>query len=254
MNQKFFNKNDASQESQYEFPYHYIPSLINGHFSQHLYWSWGYCYLGGVNLVLDLLANESFDSLADIGCGDGRLLREIARRFSDAKLVGFDYSEHAIKLAQAMNPQLEYICRDICTEKPGDETYDVITLVEVLEHIPVNSAEEFIAACAGMQKSGNRIIITTPHKNKKLQPKHYQHFDTASLTKILEPYYQIDRFIYFDKIAPISRRFINMILSNRLFILNNHLLLDILFKLYSKRLLICKESKCGRICIKGHKK
>ena len=77
---KAFGESDVSQESQYALPYHYIPSFEGGHFSQHLYWSWGLHYIGALEYILDVLGQEPFESLIDVGCGDGRLLQEIGRR------------------------------------------------------------------------------------------------------------------------------------------------------------------------------
>ena len=65
-----FNSVDASQESQYSLPYHYIPQYKNGHFSQHLYWSWGFRYIGGMQIVIESLKDAGFESLIDVGCGD----------------------------------------------------------------------------------------------------------------------------------------------------------------------------------------
>lgn len=67
------------QEDQYDYPYHYIPRVENGQFSQSQYWSWGMHYLGGIQLILEQIDSYSFDSLIDVGCGDGRFLRELAR-------------------------------------------------------------------------------------------------------------------------------------------------------------------------------
>ena len=112
-NKNIVDQSHVSQESQYTFPYHYIPSFENGHFCQHLYWSWGLQYIGGIELVLSILAEEPVESLVDIGCGDGRFLREVSMRFPAKTLSGIDNSSRAINLAKAMNPDLNYDCLDI---------------------------------------------------------------------------------------------------------------------------------------------
>jgi SAM-dependent methyltransferase len=249
-----FDRDDMSQEGQYAFPYHYIPSFENGHFCQHLYWSWGFRYLGGMELVLSILAEEPFESLADIGCGDGRFLREASIRFPGKTLLGIDYSARAINLAMAMNPDLNYECLDICSERAVNQTFDVVTLVEVLEHIPTELVYDFVSALARYQKPGGRLILTVPHKNKALQLKHYQHFNSKMLKEILEPYFKIDRMMFFDKNSRVFGRISNTLLANRFFILNNLFLLDAIFNIYRKHFLVCSESCCGRICIVGRKK
>jgi len=249
-----FGRSDVTQESQYTFPYHYIASFENGHFCQHLYWSWGFRYLGGLELVLSILGEEPFESLIDIGCGDGRFLREVSNKFAESALIGIDNSPRAIDLARAMNPALSFECIDICSQRAAMGTFDVVTLVEVLEHIPVESVDDFLSAIASYQELGGRLVLTTPHKNKPVQVKHYQHFDGAALRKLLEPHYEVERMVFFDKMTRIFNRLMSSFLGNSLFILNNHFLLDILFNIYRKHFLICSEARCGRICLVGRKK
>ena len=244
-----FNRSDVSQEAQYALPYHYIPSLEGGHFQQHLSWSWGYNYLGGMSLVLELLGDENFESLVDIGCGDGRFLCEAAARFNGKTLLGVDYSQRAIDIARALNPQIDFECRDICDDNNKQTVFDAVTLLEVLEHIPVESVDAFVRSVSKFQNSGGRLILTVPHKNKTVQSKHYQHFDSSALRKIVEPYYEIKRMIFFDKKSRIFSRIINGLLENRFFILNNRLLLDLLWGAYRKHFFICGEKECGRVCV-----
>jgi len=247
-------KREVIQESQYVFPYHYIPSFENGHFCQHLYWPWGFRYIGGIKLVLSILEGINFESLVDIGCGDGRFLREVNKRYRGKVLLGIDYSLRAIHLARAMNPDLNYECMDICKEKSVKQIFDVVTLVEVLEHIPIDLINDFTHNLAGFQKTGGKLIITVPHKNKSVQAKHYQNFDTVTLRKLTETYYEVENIIFFDKISPIFRRLMKGFLHNSIFILNNHFLLDTLFKIYLRHFYICDEVHCGRICFVGKRR
>ncbi len=87
------------QEAQYDYTYHYIPHVKNGQFSQSQYWSWGMHYLGGIQLVLEQINSYSFDSLIDVGCGDGRFLRELATEYPSVDTLGIDYSERSIAMA-----------------------------------------------------------------------------------------------------------------------------------------------------------
>ncbi len=61
-----------TQEEQYTYPYHHIPSWEANSFAQNQYWSWGFRYLGGLKVVMDALEGIDFKSIIDIGCGDGR--------------------------------------------------------------------------------------------------------------------------------------------------------------------------------------
>lgn len=251
---KQFNELDSSQESQYSLPYHYIPQLEDGHFTQHLYWSWGFRYIGGMKIVLESLEKYPFESLIDIGCGDGRFLKEASRNFTSKKLLGIDYSERAINLAKAMNPELNYQCIDISSHAPINEPVDVITLIEVLEHIPLDKVNTFIRSFSEYLKPGGRLLMTVPHQNKPVQAKHFQHFNGRELTRILTPFFEIEKMLYFDKKSKLFAKTTKHLLRNNFFILNNQFLLNIIYKTYKRFFFHCPESKCGRIFVVARKR
>lgn len=246
-----------AQEAEYAFPYHYIPTLLGPKFSSTRHWDWGFRYLGGMQLVLDLLAEMPFQSLVDIGCGDGRFLREVALRYPGAKLLGVDASERAVNLAKALNPGLEYDALDIVQHRTSEQ-FDVATLIEVIEHIPPLELSRFITAAANRLRLGGRLILTVPHRNKPVIEKHYQHFDSQQLTDFLEPHFTQLRFVPFDRMA--RRAPLMWIIEHILgtkgkwFLVTNRRLLYLLYRLYLKRYLYCDEQKCERIAVIGMKK
>jgi SAM-dependent methyltransferase len=246
------------QDEQYKYPYHYIPSWGNNDFSQTHHWSWGYRYLGGVKVVLDQLRKHSFDSLVDIGCGDGRFLKEVAATYPNIRTLGIDYSERAIRLAQALNPELRYDVRNI-TDEPLDDVFDVAILIEVLEHIPPSDIDAFVAGVHGALCDRGTLILTVPHTNSSLAPKHYQHFNSVDLQDILGPYFGKIKTIPFDA-HPGKMRLLErfpMSISRRLlggegshFIVTNSWMNRFFFELYIKNYLYdIGEEKCARICV-----
>lgn len=246
------------QEEGYVLPYHYIPKWERGRFAQHYYWSWGFRYLGGLQLVLDQLRGMKFASLVDIGCGDGRFLREAAQRFPDAELLGVDYSEQAIRLAQAMNPHLGYQVRDIVAQ-PLTARFEAATLIEVLEHIPPAQAPAFVAAVAAALGDNGRLVLTVPHRNVPVTPKHFQHFDEDSLRALLAPHFDDLRFIPFDTLsakAPLLGLLERLIGGRgRYFVLTNRRILSRFFRFYLRRYLYCASAaSCSRIAVVGRKK
>lgn len=234
------------QEEQYEFPYHYIPSFEGG-FSQAKYWSWGFRYLGGIRVVLDELASKEFDSLVDVGCGDGRVLREIADRYPDRDLLGIDYSERAIELGRTLNPDLEFEVADVGTFNPS-KPFDVATAVEVLEHIPPTDLDEFIFSVAELLSPGGTLVATVPHANTSVNPKHYQHFTEEELREALTPHFGKVRTIPIDartKSLSLLQKFIGGKGSH--FLIMNPRVLSTFFKIYEIFYLYTDEDKCGRL-------
>jgi SAM-dependent methyltransferase len=92
-------------------------------------------------------------SVLDAGCAMGFLVEELRKRGVDAS--GFDISEYAI--SQVHESVAEH-CRVASVTEPLSERYDLITCVEVLEHLP---PEESGAAIANLCGASDRILLST---------------------------------------------------------------------------------------------
>lgn len=242
------------QEAQYDYPYHYIPRVEDGHFSQLQYWSWGMHYLGGMRVVIDQLEPWSFNSLIDVGCGDGRFLREIAAERPSVDSLGIDYSERSIAMARGMSPDIDYEVVDLLSEEVERE-FDVATAVEVLEHIKPDDLPAFISRIADLLNGGGRFVLTVPHENKPVQDKHYQHFSAADLESLLKPHFETVEFVPFDKQSKVLTAF-ELALGGRgrHFVVNSPPIVDTLWKLYRRRYLYAdSESNCRRIAAVCHR-
>jgi len=246
---KKLNKSQKIQEERYQFPYHYIPTLVNNNFSQFRVYPHfvGYEYLSYLNFILKQIDLIEFNSLLDIGCGDGRFLHEINKKSSNKNLLGIDYSEKAIRLANAMNERIKFVCANILDDTPcTDEKFDVITLIETLEHIPLNVIKIFIKKVSFYLKNTGLLIITVPSKNIPLSPKHFQHFDLKSLKHTLDPYFNVIEHYYLNKISKFIER-INKIFINKYFIINQMRLRNLFYRNYIKNYLNSDRNNAGRI-------
>jgi len=243
------------QEAEYAFPYHYIPHYENNKFRSFIHWSWGFRNLGGIKLVGDLLSESTFASLLDVGCGDGRLINEIGKWYPAASLHGVDASEQAIAIAKALTRNASFTVRDIIAE-PLQQVADVVTLIEVLEHIPPESCEAFIGSAARAIKPGGRLILTVPHVNKPVEKKHFRHFSKEDLLPLLAPHFSDLRFVAFDRLPSSSLELglIERIIGGRgrFFLITNQRLLGALYRRYLLRYLYCvSEKTCGRMAVVG---
>lgn len=241
----------VAQEEQYAIPYHYLPVSSGGGFRQHEYWSWGFRYLGRLRVALGLLDRVDFESLIDIGCGDGRFLSEVKTRFAGKRLLGIDHSEKAIAFAHRMSPGVRYEQRDILLASPEDQ-FDVVTLLEVVEHIPDESLALFMAAAADVLKPGGHMIITAPHVNVGIPAKHYRHFDSRSLGNILPAGMTVLEsipFDYSDWLLRLVVRFMGG--TGRYYIVTCPAVTRFMFRHYLRRCLYGHgEKRCRRIaCI-----
>lgn len=244
-----------SQEDRYGFPYHYIPELRADRFSQTRHWSWGYRYLGRMQAVFRLLDGFEFGSLLDVGCGDGRFLREAAARYDGRRLLGIDISAKAVALARGLNPGLEFSVRDIL-EDPESGMFDVVTLLEVIEHIPPRSLEAFVRAAAAAARPGGWMIVTVPHRNEMLTPEHYQHFDAASLDRLLQEVLTEVRITPLDHLSPALRAWARLLGgSGRSFVVTHPGINRLFFRHYLKRCLYGRgEGRCRRMMAVGRRR
>lgn len=114
------------------------------------------------------IANLSGKSVIDIGCGGGILSESMF--FEGAKVTGIDLNKSVIDVAKLhqleSKSSVEYL--HIATEdlaKERKEQYDVVTCLEMLEHVPDPAA--IVKACAELVKPGGHVFFSTLNRNPK---------------------------------------------------------------------------------------
>jgi 2-polyprenyl-6-hydroxyphenyl methylase/3-demethylubiquinone-9 3-methyltransferase len=105
----------------------------------------------------------------DVGCGGGILTDAMAR--SGAQALGIDLATKSLKVAQlhaleAQTPNVQYrevAVEALAAEQP--ESFDVVTCMEMLEHVPDPSS--IVRACARLVKPGGHVFFSTLNRNAK---------------------------------------------------------------------------------------
>lgn len=104
----------------------------------------------------------------DVGCGGG-LISEAMAAFG-AEVTGIDMGEAPLGVAKLhlleSGQQVDYL--KITAEELAEqrvEQYDVITCLEMLEHVP--NPASVIEACSKMVKSGGDVYFSTINRNPK---------------------------------------------------------------------------------------
>jgi Methyltransferase domain len=96
------------------------------------------------------------ESVLDAGCAIGMLVEQLRSRYVDAS--GVDISDYAI--AQMPDDVREH-CWVASLTEPLPRAYDLITCIEVLEHMPATDGE---AAIANLCASAERVLFSSsPH-------------------------------------------------------------------------------------------
>ena len=103
----------------------------------------------------------------DVGCGGG-ILAEALNELG-ASVTGIDASENTIGVAKthskSIGSDVKYIQNTIeeFTSSHPDERFDVITCLEMLEHVP--SPYEIIKSCSNLLKEDGDIFFSTINVN-----------------------------------------------------------------------------------------
>lgn len=117
---------------------------------------------------IDQHAGLAGKTVLDVGCGGGILSESMARR--GARVIGIDLGEKALGVARLhqLESGVEVDYRCIAVEAlvaEQAESYDVVTCMEMLEHVP--DPASVVAACAALVKPGGQVFFSTLNRNPK---------------------------------------------------------------------------------------
>ncbi len=107
-------------------------------------------------------------TVLDVGCGGGILTESMAAL--GAHVTGIDLGDKALQVAKLhlleSGKQVSYrkvAVEELAAEHPGH--YDVVTCMELLEHVPDPSST--VRACAQLVKPGGHVFFSTLNRNPK---------------------------------------------------------------------------------------
>jgi 2-polyprenyl-3-methyl-5-hydroxy-6-metoxy-1,4-benzoquinol methylase len=109
-------------------------------------------------LIRELLHDRRELKLADIGCGAG-VMTAALRRYGEVTAI--DFSGPAIEVAQRLVPDVRFLEGSL-EALPEDTRFDVITLFDVIEHIPAHERGHFLAEVRTRLADQGMVVISTP--------------------------------------------------------------------------------------------
>jgi 2-polyprenyl-6-hydroxyphenyl methylase/3-demethylubiquinone-9 3-methyltransferase len=117
---------------------------------------------------IDAHAHLMGKRVLDIGCGGGILSESMAAR--GAKVKGIDLASSALGVADlhSLESGVEVEYEEIAAEALAARdpaAYDVVTCMEMLEHVPSPAA--IVEACATLVKPGGWVFFSTLNRNAK---------------------------------------------------------------------------------------
>lgn len=211
-------KEQAIQEEEYSKPYHYFIERQSriGNF-----------YFSYIDKCLEIVNSFTGKRVLDAGCGDGFFISKLDS--SKNEIFGLDYSDRALEFAKVF-------CKDGIALKLGDlikmpfenSFFDIVTNIAVLEHIKPEEVNDCLMEISRILKNDGLLILAIPTPNLEKLGKHFQHFTSDRISKLLAPYFTIEKMygccnqLYDYIIKPFSNRsydikFISDYLSDKVF-------------------------------------
>lgn len=143
---------------------------------------------------------QSPEKLLDIGCGPGTFIGTLSGTITS---FGVDISATQIQYANKIyGSDSKKFFHCMATSLPfADEIFDVVTIIEVLEHLPNETTGAILREVRRVLKNNGTIIITTPNYNSywpllekvvnllgdvQYDEQHITHFNPTSLKNVVK--------------------------------------------------------------------
>lgn len=136
-----------------------------------------------VKAVLGFLRSVQPESLLDVGSGRGVFLFPFLSQFPWAQVTAADILPHRVQMLQAIADggieNLTILERDICHWPQEENRFDVVTLLEVLEHIP--AVDQAVANAVRLAK---RFVVVSVPSHPDDNPEHIHLLTKEILTRL----------------------------------------------------------------------
>ena len=136
-----------------------------------------------VSIVLGFLKNIYPNSILDVGSGRGVFLFPLLNEFSHANITSVEILSNRLELLNNIKTgginNLNVLNQDLTNLTLLDNSFDVVTILEVLEHIP--NVEKAIKEAIRVSKQF--IVITVPSKEDN-NPEHIHLLTKDKLTQL----------------------------------------------------------------------
>lgn len=134
-----------------------------------------------VRMVLGFLRSVQPESLLDVGSGRGVFLFPFMREFPRVPVTSLDILDKRVEMLNAIRDggvdSLTALNASVCDWDAPDRAFDVVTLLEVLEHIP-----DVAAAVKNAVRLARRYVVVTVPSKPDDNPEHIHLLTKDALT------------------------------------------------------------------------
>ena len=136
-----------------------------------------------VRRTIGFLYSLQFETLLDVGSGRGVFLIPFMKEFPWVQVTALDILDKRVTFLDELSvggfTQMHAKKGNICAQPFSDNSFDIVTLLEVLEHIP--EVEKAVAAAVKMAKQ--YVVVSVPSKPDD-NPEHIHLLTKEKLTKM----------------------------------------------------------------------
>lgn len=143
-----------------------------------------------VRTLLAELSRTGAASVVDLGCGNGRFLDEVARRFPAIELAGVDLSPMLVEANRRRRPDASWHTVDLDQPAAVAESlagrFEAVVAAEVVEH--VERPEVFLRNAADLATTAGWLLLSTqsgPVRPTERHVGHVRHFSRQELDRLL---------------------------------------------------------------------
>jgi len=135
--------------------------------------------------TLGFLHSIYFETMLDVGSGRGVFLIPFMKEFPWVRVMSLDLLEKRVTFLNELSDggfkQLHALQKDICEQPFSDRSFDVVCMLEVLEHIP--DVEKAVFSAVRMAKQ--YVVVTVPSKPDN-NPEHIHLITKNQLTQMFQ--------------------------------------------------------------------
>jgi 2-polyprenyl-3-methyl-5-hydroxy-6-metoxy-1,4-benzoquinol methylase len=133
-------------------------------------------------------------NILDVGFGRGEIIKR-SLECGAKSCVGIDYSPGAFKIASnyIKNPKAKLYCKSVTdVDKVEEKEFDVVYMVDILEHVSDEEWEEFFQKLTPKLSKSFKVIIQTPaFPMGEYLGMHNNYFTEQKLHGLLDKYFEI---------------------------------------------------------------
>jgi ubiquinone/menaquinone biosynthesis C-methylase UbiE len=169
--------------------------------------------------IASLLKATGAERILDAGCGEGFVVSYLLQGNHGLTITGIDCSLEAIEMARQMVPGVLFDVGDLREMPYGDDSFDLVMCLEVLEHLPdpPRGLREL------RRVTSAHCLVSVPHepffratnflRGRHVpawgrDPEHLQHWTARQFRHLVGQYFEIERFVYsFPWVIALGRKY-----------------------------------------------